>query len=51
MDKYFPGGELKAKFIRYLRPGECPCRYDSKPEYFTQGNRVYKKIPFKFNPK
>lgn len=48
MDKYFPNGSLKAKFIRYLKQGECDCVFDNDPKYFTEGRKVYEKIEFKF---
>ena len=47
-DLYYPNGSVKAKFIKYLRPGECQCDWDNKPDYFIDGNKVYKRIEFKY---
>jgi hypothetical protein len=49
MDKFYPNGSIKAKFIRYLKSGECCCNFDNDPDHYTDGNKVYKKIEFKFN--
>ena len=51
LDLKYPSGILKAEFVRFLKNNECPCKIEKLQDYFTQGNRVYKKIPFKFNPK
>ncbi len=48
MDKYYENGSVKAKFIKYLKPGDCGCEYDKKPNYYVDGNKVYKRIEFKF---
>jgi len=37
-------GKVVARFARYLRRGECDCVYDSNPDYFVDGNKVYKKV-------
>lgn len=45
MDKYYKNGQIKAKFIRYLKPGECDCVIDDIPDHYTDGNRIYQRIP------
>lgn len=50
-DLYYSNGSIKAKFIKYLKSGECPCNYDNKPNYFIDGNKVYKRVEFKFKNK
>lgn len=44
MDKYYPNGELKAKFMGYLKAGECPCKWEKEPNHFTDGTKKYLKI-------
>ena len=48
LDLKFPNGSIKAEFIRFLKPGECPCKKEALPNHFTQGNKVYKRIEFKY---
>jgi hypothetical protein len=41
---YYRGGVKVAKFVRYLRSGECGCKFDNKPRWFTDGNKVFVKL-------
>ena len=43
MDYYYKGVKV-AKFVRFLGEGECGCKFDNKPRWFTDGNRVYVKL-------
>lgn len=44
MDKFYPNGKLKAKFMGYLKSGECPCNWEKEPMNFTEGNKKYKRV-------
>jgi len=46
MFKYNAKGNLSALLVRKLLKGECPCFYDDKPEYYTDGDKVYIKIAY-----
>jgi len=41
---YYINKKRVAIFIRFLEQGECGCEYDIQEEYFTRGNKLYKKL-------
>jgi hypothetical protein len=42
---YYRRGVLIARFVRYLRDGECSACIEKKAGWFTDGNKVYVKLP------
>ena len=44
MDKYYNNGKIKAKFIGYLKPGECSCKWEKDPMNFTDSNKKYTRV-------
>lgn len=50
-DVRLPNGQIKAKFVRFLNKGECDCFYDEKPQYYTQGNKVFIKMAYMTYPR
>lgn len=40
-DLYYKNGKLKAKFIKMLEHGECPCKWEAKEGYFSDGRKIY----------
>ena len=41
---YYRNGVLIARFVRYLKPNECPSCLEKDRMVFIDGNKVYRKV-------